>query len=103
MREVRGSNPDQVIFDFYELKLIIGNQWSHLSGIEPEYSRMVSEHSNYWTTNCRLNSTSTSSYSAHTHVSYAARRERRDASLLRLSISDLTLAIAMLTVLIGSR
>jgi hypothetical protein len=103
MREVQGSNPAQVTFDFNGLKVIIGNQWSHLSGIEPEYSKMVSEHFNHWTTNCRLNPTSTSSYSAHTHVSYAARRERRDASLLRLIISDLTLAIAMLTFLIGSR
>jgi hypothetical protein len=47
MREVRGSNPAQVTFDFNELKVIIGNQWSHSSGIEPESSGMVSRHSNH--------------------------------------------------------
>jgi hypothetical protein len=68
MREVRGSNPAQVTFDFIELKVIIGNKWSLLSELEPEYSCMASERSNHWTTNWHQIVTSITSGSAHTHI-----------------------------------
>jgi hypothetical protein len=95
MRKVGRSNPVQVKYDFNELKVIIGNQWSHLSGIEPEYSCMPSERSNRGTTNCYMTVTSTSSNSAHTHVIYAARRERRDACHRRLMILHINPALLL--------